>query len=264
MEKVKVVVCGASGRMGSIIAGLAFHSDKFILKGLVEEKNSSAAGKEQLPGKKIENDLAKILSGDEVVIDFTVPSATMEFLNICEGKKTPIVIGTTGFDNREKQVIKEKSEIFPVFLAPNMSLGVNLYFEIIKFAAKLLKNYEIEIVESHHHDKKDAPSGTAKKVAGIICDVRKKKYEDIIKYGRQGQTGPRSSDEIGMHSMRLSDVVGEHYVYFGGKGEIVEISHKCFNRESFALGALKAADFLTGKQRGLFGMKDVIKEVMDV
>jgi len=145
-----------------------------------------------------------------------------------------------------------------------MSLGVNLFLKIIEFSSSLFKNYEVEIKEIHHHFKKDAPSGTAKKIAEIICEKTGRNFEEDIKYGRNGLTGERKFKEIGIHSLRLGDIVGEHYVYWGGKGEVIEFSHRCYNRENFAEGALVAAEFLSKKGKGFYTMDDLLKEVFNV
>ncbi len=261
MKKTKIIICGVKGRMGSLIYKLAREKGNFEICGIIENKNH------QDIGKKIENlilsdDLSKIATGKEIVIDFTVPSATMEFLKICEKKGNSIVIGTTGFSEKQLSQIKKAGEKIPVFLSPNMSIGVNLFFKIIEYASVLLKNYETEITEIHHHFKKDAPSGTAKKIASIICEKTGRNFEEVIKYGREGITGERSFEEIGVHSLRIGDVIGEHYVYWGGKGEIIQISHRCYNREIFAEGALKAAEFLNGKKKKFYTMNDLLREVI--
>jgi len=264
MKKINLIVCGAAGKMGSLIVKLALKDDEFFIKGGIEAKGHSLVGKE-LNEVKIYDNLENMLEKNDVVVDFTVPSATMVFLEIVKDKKGKIVIGTTGFEKEQIEKIKEIAKEIPVFLSPNMSLGVNLFFEIIKYATRILKNYEIEIKEIHHHFKKDSPSGTAKKIAEIICNERKLKIDEILKYGRRGIMGERKFEEIGIHSLRIGDIVGEHYVYFGGTGEIIEISHRCYNRESFALGALSAVKYIYKKEKGLYGMEDFIKEeVMNV
>ena len=261
MKKTKIIICGARGRMGSLIFKLAREKKNFEICGIVENKEHPEIGKE-INGFTLSDNLSKIAKGKEVVIDFTVPSATMEFLKICKKKGNPIVIGTTGFSERQLNQIKKAGEKIPVFLSPNMSIGVNLFFKIIEYASGLLKNYETEITEIHHHFKKDAPSGTARKIASIICKKTGRNFDKVMKYGRKGLTGERSSEEIGVHSLRIGDITGEHYVYWGGKGEIIEISHRCYNREIFAEGALIAAEFLSGKRKKFYTMDELLKEVL--
>ena len=263
-EKIRLLICGAGGRMGSLIIQLASGEKKFIIAGAVEQKGHPLVRKEIEPNLIISDDLQKLSTGKEVIIDFTTPDSTLEFLKVAVQKKNSFVIGTTGFSGEQMGIIKKSAKEIPILLSPNMSLGVNCFFEIIRSAAKLLKEYEIEILETHHHLKKDAPSGTAKKMADIICDVLKRDTEQVLKFGRNGFTGKRKQDEIGMHSLRIGDIVGEHTVFFGGKGEIIEISHRCYNREIFASGALKAAQFIYKRPPGFYTMKDVIKTVMSV
>lgn len=262
MKKVKIIICGARGRMGSLILKLALKKENFKVAGIVENKNHPDIGKEIEKGLILSDNLSKISSGKEIIIDFTIPEATIKFLKVCEKKGNSMVIGTTGFSEKQLNLIKNASKKIPIFLSPNMSLGVNLFFKIIENASVLLKNYEVEIKEIHHHFKKDAPSGTAKKIAQIICEKTGRNFKNVIKYGREGITGEREFSEIGMHSLRLGDVVGEHYVYWGGKGEIIEINHRCYNREIFAEGALVAAEFLKGKKNKLYTMEELIREVI--
>ena len=252
MNKINLIVCGACGRMGSLIIDLALKDSDFFIKGGIEAENHPMIGSEIKKGIIIFESLDKIMKEGDLVIDFTTPNDTLNFIKI--------VIGTTGFKSEEIEKIREASEYIPIFLSPNMSLGVNLFFEIIKYATQLLKNYEIEIEEIHHHFKKDAPSGTAKKIAEIICKERSLKLENVLKYGRSGITEERKFEEIGIHSLRIGDIVGEHSVFFGGTGEIIEISHRCYNREAFASGALKVAKYLNKKDKGFYGMENFIKE----
>ncbi|MCM8817888.1 MAG: 4-hydroxy-tetrahydrodipicolinate reductase [Candidatus Omnitrophica bacterium] len=259
MEKINLIVSGAGGRMGSLIIKLAQKDESFFVKGGIEAKKHPLVGK-KLDGIEIYDNLEKVLEEKDVLIDFSVPSATMDFIKTVKEKRSKIVIGTTGFSKNQIEEIKKTANYIPIFLSPNMSLGVNLFFEIIKYATHLLKNYEIEIAEVHHHFKKDAPSGTAKKIAEIICNERKLNQGKILKYGRNGITGERKFEEIGVHCLRIGDIVGEHYVYFGGTGEIIEISHRCYDRSVFALGALNTAKYIYKKKNGLYSMEDYIKE----
>ncbi|MGC8977011.1 MAG: 4-hydroxy-tetrahydrodipicolinate reductase [Candidatus Ratteibacteria bacterium] len=263
MEKINLIICGAGGKMGNLLIELALKDNDFNLKGGIEIKNHPLIGKE-IKGIKIYDNLQEILKENDVIVDFTTPSATMDFIKIAKEKKAKMVIGTTGFTNQQIEEINKVGREIPVFISPNMSLGVNLFFEIIKYATGLLKNYEIEIEEIHHHFKKDAPSGTAKKLVEIISKERNLKPEEIVKYGRYGIIDARKFEEIGIHSLRIGDIVGEHYVYFGGQGEIIEISHRCYNREAFAFGALKVAKFINKKEPGLYTMKDFLKEVFKI
>ena len=170
-----------------------------------------------------------------------------------------MVIGTTGFSVEQEQQIYAAAEMIPVCISPNMSIGVNLLFELVKIAAaKLDKNYDIEIIETHHRFKKDSPSGTAKRLAENIAQVRGIDLEKKGVYGRKGLVGARQTDEIGMHAVRAGDIIGDHTVLFSSLGERIELVHKAHTRNAFAHGALRAAKFLIGKKPGVYTMADVL------
>ncbi|MCM8762677.1 MAG: 4-hydroxy-tetrahydrodipicolinate reductase, partial [Candidatus Omnitrophica bacterium] len=197
-QKTKIIVCGAAGKMGSLIIQLALaQKDKFIVEAGIECKGHPLVGKLNQQGVPISDSLLEVISGDEVVIDFSISESAIDHLKICIDKKAPFVTGITGFSKDQFSYLKEASSHIPVFYSPNMSIGVNLFLEIIRFSAALLKEYEIEISEVHHNLKKDAPSGTAKKMADIICQVFKRDPEKVVRYGREGITGPRPFEEIG-------------------------------------------------------------------
>ena len=233
---IKTTVCGVSGRMGGLIARLIAENKNFSLVGAVEKIDHPELGKE-IEGIEIICDLAKVIGESDVVIEFTTPTATLEHLAICGKKNVPVVIGTTGFSQEEIGEIRTISEKIPVLLSPNMSLGVNLLFKLVKEAATVLKNYEVEIVETHHNKKKDAPSGTAKKIAEIVGDVP-------------------------IHSLRFGNVIGEHRVIFAGKSERLELFHKAEDRETFARGALKAAAFIVNQNPGLYSMENLLNNAI--
>ena len=233
---IKTTVCGVSGRMGGLIARLIAENENFSLVGAVEKIDHPNFGKE-IEGIEIICDLAKVIGESDVVIEFTAPSATLKHLAICGKKNVPVVIGTTGFSQEEIGEIRTISEKIPVLLSPNMSLGVNLLFKLVKEAATILKNYEVEIVETHHNKKKDAPSGTAKKIAEIVGDVP-------------------------IHSLRFGNVIGEHRVIFAGKSERLELFHRAENRETFARGALKAAAFIVNQNPGLYSMENLLNDAI--
>lgn len=264
-KKTTVIVSGAAGKMGSLIIQLALEQkENFTVKAGIEHKNHLLIGKVNQFGIPIFDTIEGVVEDKDVVIDFSMPEITIKNLKICVDKKVPFVTGVTGFDSGQISLLKDASLTIPVFFAPNMSIGVNLFFEIIKFSAGLLKDYDVEISEIHHNLKKDAPSGTAKKIADIISYALKRDSQKILKYGREGLTGARTVEEIGMHSLRLGDIVGEHSVYFGGKGEVIELSHRCYNREAFASGALKAASFISNKPAGFYSMEHLIEEAINV
>jgi 4-hydroxy-tetrahydrodipicolinate reductase len=177
----------------------------------------------------------------------------------CLGVTKPLVIGTTGHSGEERALIETTAKSLPVVLSPNFSVGVNALFWLTRAAARMLgEDFDLEIAETHHRLKKDAPSGTAKKLAEILCEVRKLDYATNARHGREGLIGERPAKEIGVHSIRAGDVVGDHTVTFGGQGERLELTHKASSRETFAAGALRAAGWIVGKPPGLYSMEDVL------
>lgn len=195
----------------------------------------------------------------EVLIDFTVPQAMRSALARCVASGTAMVIGTTGLTGDDEAAIDQAAQTIPVLQAPNMSLGVNLLFELAGRVAKQLgDDYDIEITEAHHRFKKDAPSGTALGIARSICQATGKDIDRDVVHGRHGPDVPRQRGQIGMHALRMGDVVGEHIVMFTTLGERLEIAHTATNRDIFARGALTAAKWLAGKPAGRYGMSDVL------
>ena len=258
---VKIVVCGACGKMGSKILELALRDNEFQIAGALESQNHPSAGKKLMDGKVlVSSDIDSLKDTADVVIDFTIPRAAMAHLeSISSWKKTGAVVGTTGFADQELQKIKELSKKVPIVLSPNMSRAVNVMFEFARNIARKLKGYDIEIIESHHNQKTDSPSGTALALAREIADELKRNEKTDFVYGRKGNAGPRTAKEIGIHSVRAGDIVGEHTVIFATEGERLELTHRAASRDAFATGALHAAKWLPGKPTGLYSMKDVMQ-----
>nr|MBU1328137.1 4-hydroxy-tetrahydrodipicolinate reductase [Candidatus Omnitrophota bacterium] len=243
---IKIVISGISGKMGVRIGVLASQDKNFEIAGALEICSSPEIGKDigelfaiGKINKKIETDFNKIAPFCDALIEFTACSATLEHLEIAVKNKKAMVIGTTGFSKDEVEKIKNASKKIPMIFSPNMSIGANLMFRITEEIAEALgKDYEAEIVEIHHNQKKDAPSGTAKRLGEAVSKVK----------GKIPQ----------IHSVRLGDIVGDHTVIFAGIGERIEITHRAHSRDAFAKGALDAVKFLIGKQPGLYTMADVI------
>ncbi len=263
---VPVIICGAAGRMGTANVSV-FSADKNIkIVGALEAPRSKHLGQDAGTvagvdpiGVSITADIEVIIKDARVVVDFTNCSATLEHLKIAEEYRKGIVIGTTGFSEEQLDTIRSASRSIPVLLSPNMSLGVNTLFYLVKRAAQLLgENYETEILEIHHNQKRDAPSGTALQIGRIIAEARGQSLDKVAVFGRHGLTGERKKDEIGISAIRLADVVGDHIVMFGSSGERIELCHRNSSRKTYALGALKAVHFIAGKEKGLFGMADVL------
>ncbi len=194
------------------------------------------------------------------MIDFTIHSFTAQLLQEALATRSALVIGTTGHDEKELAAIHEASNKIPIVLAPNFSVGVNTLFWLTRHAARILGNdrCDIEVTEMHHHHKIDAPSGTARRLLEILNEETGTSYEDDVSHGRVGITGARPGRQIGMHSLRGGDVVGDHTVMFAAEGERVELTHKASSRMTFASGALQAALWLGDKSPGLFDMQDVL------
>ncbi|MDD5085304.1 MAG: 4-hydroxy-tetrahydrodipicolinate reductase [Candidatus Omnitrophica bacterium] len=261
----KIIVAGAAGRMGQRIIALAAEDKEVNIAGVFEAKSHRNAGrslKELLyvnVDLKIENNLSGVIKGGEVVIDFTNPESTMDNLKVSLSAKKGMVIGTTGFAETQIKTIREAARHIPIVQSPNMSLGVNLLFRLVELAAaKLPVEYDVEITETHHRYKKDAPSGTAMELARRIAEARKRTLEQVVLYGRHGMTGDRKEGTIGIHALRGGDVVGEHVVSFLSAGERIEFAHKASSRDAFAKGAILAAKFIARKKSGFYTMQDVL------
>lgn len=262
---IKIVIAGASGRMGQALLAGVFEDAELELYGALDRAGSASIGRDagELFGKStgvyISDDLDQTLEGADVLIDFTRPEATMEYLEICAKHRVKLVIGTTGLTVEQKAKIEQAAKTNAIVFAPNMSVGVNLLINLVEQAAKVLKDdYDIEVVEMHHRHKVDAPSGTALRLGeaaakGIGADLK-----DCAIYAREGVTGEREAGKIGFATLRGGDVVGDHTVIFAGTGERVELTHKASSRATFAQGALRAAKFLAGKKTGSYDMRDVL------
>lgn len=263
---VEVIVAGVAGKMGSRITALIKDYPDLKLVGAFEKKGHEVVGKDagEIIGAghmniPIEDDLNKVIDRGNVVISFTTPEASLDHLNITLKNKKAIVIGTTGFTNEGVQTIREASKSIPIVFAPNMSVGVNLLFKVLKDVARVLGDeFDVEIIEAHHRLKKDAPSGTALKMAQVIAEALDRNLDEVGVYARKGIIGERTKKEIGIQTIRAGDIVGEHTVLFGGLGERIEITHKVSSRDTFARGALKAALWISTKPAGLYDMMDVL------
>ncbi len=257
---VKLAVAGAKGRMGSLISELALRDRDFKLVGVTEKPGSEFIGSEFSEGVKFYPSLMEFEEKPDVLIDFTTPEATLKNVRDAKELGVALVIGTTGFSEGERREIEEASKEIPIVLSPNMSLGVNILFKIVGEVAEALKDkgYDVEIFEIHHRFKKDAPSGTAVRLAEIVAEKLGRNLEDVAVFGRRGIVGERKPEEIGILSARMGDVVGDHTVFFGALGERIELTHRATSRETFARGALVAAKWVAGREPGLYSMFDVL------
>lgn len=255
-----IIVMGAKGRMGATICGL-IRNDAAAELAAVVERPGSAEGLEYL-GCPVGTDLATILPDHPgaVVIDFTAPQASLANARACAENGNPIVIGTTGFTAEEQAELNALAEKNPTFWAPNMSIGVNVLLQVLpELVKKLGLDYDMEMVELHHNQKKDAPSGTALKLAECLADAREWNLDEVGTYCREGIIGARPKKEIGVQTIRGGDVVGVHTMYFMGPGERIEVTHQAHSRDTFAQGSIRAAKWLAGRKAGkLYGMADVV------
>ncbi len=265
-QPVSVAVSGIMGRMGQQIARLLFQDQSFVIAGGIERKNHPSLGMDigmlirgTNSGARVTDDPGSIPPPVDCIIDFSAPSSTLALLEFARKQKISMVIGTTGFSQEEIEQIRKAGKEIAIVHSPNMSILVNLLFKLVGFTAGVIGDgFDAEIVEVHHKNKVDAPSGTALKLAEAIAGAYNKPLAGAARYERHGQIGARPRGEIGIQALRGGDIVGEHTVMFIGTGERLEITHRATSRENFAQGALLAARWIAGKQPGMFSMADVL------
>jgi 4-hydroxy-tetrahydrodipicolinate reductase len=239
----RIIIAGAKGKMGQALLRAA----------------------EKIPGLAVTaridvgHELGKVIQDADVVVDFSAHEASVPFALLCARHKKALVLGTTGHTEDERKKLLNASEKIPMVWSSNFSTGVNALFWLTGKAVGILgRDYDLEIVEMHHRLKKDAPSGTARTLAEILARARQQQLTEVLRHGREGITGERTASEIGVHSLRGGDVVGDHTVIFSTTGERLELTHKASSRETFAGGALRAAQWIVGKAPGLYDMQDVL------
>ena len=264
---VHVVVTGAAGRMGGQIIRLLQSTEGFALVGATE-RPGPAVGQDagtlaggRPAGVPVRDELGRALDGSraQVVVDFTAFEVSAGHAETCAGRGVPLVIGSTGFTAEVRARVEAAAARVPVVLSPNMSVGVNVLFSLVEQAARILGDaYDVEIVEMHHRLKKDAPSGTAVKLAEVVAGALGRDPRKDLAYERHGMIGERPPRQIGVQTLRGGDVVGEHTVFFAGQGERLELTHRATSREQFARGALRAAAWVVGRPPGLYDMHDVL------
>lgn len=263
---IKIAVCGAAGRMGQRIINSIVEADGVELSGALERPGHPLAGQDAgliagcgPLGVLISEDLNSVVAVSDVLIDFTSPKVSLKNLEVCALKKKSIVIGSTGFTPEERALANELARDIPVVLAPNMSVGVNVCFKILKDIAKTLgDDFDVEVVELHHKLKKDAPSGTAVRMGEVVAEALGRDYNQVARCCREGIVGERTKEEIGMQTVRGGDIIGEHTVYFIGMGERIELSHRAMTRDMFSRGSVRAAKWVTSQKPGLYDMQDVL------
>jgi 4-hydroxy-tetrahydrodipicolinate reductase len=240
---IRIVINGAKGRMGKALLACAPQHPALQVTGQVD----------------VGDDLSTVIGQADVVVDFSLHSATPAAAALCAERGVAMVIGTTGHSAEDRAALEKCAAKIPMVIASNFSTGVNALFWLTRKAAEVLgPGFDLEIVEMHHRLKKDAPSGTAKTLAEILADVRKQQLDEVARHGRVGIVGQRTSEEIGIHSVRGGDVMGDHTVIFASAGERVELTHKLSSRDTLANGALRAAAWVRGKKPGVYDMLDVL------
>jgi len=239
----RLVINGSQGRMGQALLACAATDAEWTVTAALDSGDNLAAA----------------VAGCDALVDFTRPDATAAIAEACAARGKKLVIGTTGHTDAQRQTIRQFAEKIPIVFSPNFSVGVNSLFWFTRKAAEILgPDFDLEVVEMHHRLKKDSPSGTARRLAEILADVRRLSYADDVRHGRHGMVGERTATEIGMHALRGGDVVGDHTVIFANAGERLEFTHRASSRDTFAHGALRAAKWACHQPPGLYDMQDVL------
>ena len=265
-KMINVGVIGAGGRMGRMLIEAIQDNPQTILTAAIERQGSSLvgadAGEVAAVGRldvKIVDDLQQVINKIDVLIDFSLPAATEQNMQVCAEHNVAMVIGTTGFNEQQEQVLAKASEQVAIVYAGNYSTGVNLSLKLLGMAAKAFgTDADVEVIEAHHKHKIDAPSGTAYMMAEAVAEARGQNLKDVAVYGREGQTGEREAGTIGIHAIRGGEIIGDHTVMFIADGEVVEITHRARARMTFAAGAVRAATWIVQQSAGQYNMQDVL------
>lgn len=265
-QAIKVGVIGAGGRMGRMLIEAVNDNPQITLNAAIERQGSSLVGADAGEvaaighlNVQIVDDLQAVVDDIDVLIDFSLPDATEKNMQVCAEHNVAMVIGTTGFNEQQEQVLEKASEKIAIVYAGNYSTGVNLSLKLLEMAAKAFgAEADVEVIEAHHKHKIDAPSGTAYMMAEAVADARGQNLKDVAVYGREGQTGEREAGTIGIHAIRGGEIIGDHTVMFIADGEVVEITHRARARMTFAAGAVRAATWVIQQPTGQYNMQDVL------
>jgi 4-hydroxy-tetrahydrodipicolinate reductase len=263
---MRIAVSGAAGRMGRRIVALGHAHPEIEIAAALESPGHPSLGRDAGDlagvgplGVLVTDDRTAVLEKCETLVDFSAPHVSVENVKACADAGKAVVVGTTGFTDAQRKEMSATGSRTRFLLAPNMSMGVNLLFSLVERVARALgNNYDVEIVEAHHKMKKDAPSGTAAKLAEIIAHALGRDLSSVGIHGRNGMVGERTSQEIGIMAVRGGDIVGEHTVMFVTEGERIELIHRAHSRDAFARGAIQAALWLAGRPSGVYDMQDVL------
>ena len=258
---IRVAVAGAAGRMGRALIDTISVTEGLTLGAAFEHADSPAVGKGAGAGGVVVSDKpADCVDDFDVVIDFTVPAATLALAELCAAANKSMVIGTTGFSAEQLIALRAYGQEVALFISPNMSVGVNVLLQLVERTARMLGDeVDVEVIEAHHRDKVDAPSGTAVRIGEVLAEALNRDLSKHAEYGRQGITGARERSTIGFSTIRGGDIVGEHTVLFAGAGERLEITHRAQSRSNFAQGAVRAVAYVHGKPAGLYSMDDLLR-----
>ena len=255
---MKLAIAGAGGKMGRALIEATLADGSLKLAAALDAAGSPAVGT-QIGAVTVQSDARACVSAADVLIDFTRPEGTLAHLDACVAAGKAMVIGTTGFSAAQLARIQDASTRIAIAMSPNFAVGVNVVFRLAEIAAAALgEAYDVEIVEAHHRQKVDAPSGTALMLGQLVAGALGRNLDEVAAHGREGDVGARPPKEIGFHAIRGGDIVGEHTVIFAGSGERVEVAVRSQSRLTYANGALRAAKFLQGRKNGLYDMKDVL------
>ena len=265
-KAIKIGVIGAGGRMGRMLIEAVQDNPQTTLSAAIERQGSSLVGADAGEvaaighlNVSIVDDLVSIIDDIDVLIDFSLPAATEQNMQICAQHNVAMVIGTTGFNEQQEAVLVEASKKIAIVYAGNYSTGVNLSLKLLEMAAKAFgTDADVEIIEAHHKHKIDAPSGTAYMMAEAVAEARGQNLKDVAVYGREGQTGARETGTIGIHAIRGGEIIGDHTVMFIADGEVVEITHRARARMTFAAGAVRATTWVIQQSAGQYNMQDVL------
>ncbi|MBI3326986.1 MAG: 4-hydroxy-tetrahydrodipicolinate reductase [Nitrospinae bacterium] len=263
---MRVAIAGAGGKMGGRLVHLVKESGDLEVMGGLERPGHPAIGRDLgevvglgTLGVPLLADLHALVAKLDLLFEFTAPEGSLDHVRVMAEHHKPMVLGTTGFSKAQLDEVRSLAQRMPLFMAPNMSLGINVMYRLIAEAARLLgADFDVEIVETHHRYKVDAPSGTAVRMAEVLAGALGRDAEKVGVYGRKGIVGQRTEDEIGILSLRAGDITGDHSVLFGGIGERLELVHRSQSRDSFGRGALRAARWIVQQPPGLYDMQDLL------
>jgi 4-hydroxy-tetrahydrodipicolinate reductase len=266
IKMIKVAIAGVAGRMGGKILLLLQEENVIEIVGTMEKEGHRVVGKDagmfvggMEIGVRVSDRIEEAASKADAIIDFTTPSATLAHAEYASKKNKAMVIGTTGFSRQEQKRLEELAKGFPCVMSPNMSIGVNVMFEVAKRLAELLGDeFDIEIIEAHHRYKADSPSGTALRLGEVVAEALRRDFKEVGRFERHGRIGERKKEEIGIQTIRGGDIIGEHTVIFCGVGERMELTHRATNRDNFARGSIRALKWVVGRPPGIYTMKDVL------